>query len=153
EVGGIVERSVPYINAYLVSGASTLVDQARHPLSATSQMLFGNMPRDGGNFVLEGAQRDTLLQKYPALNSYVRPYFGSEEMIRGKLRWCIWLEDQDASFASEHPYLREVLEKVKQFRLKSEAASTRDFASRPHRFVQIAGTAREHSLVVAKVSS
>jgi hypothetical protein len=153
EDGGIVERSVPYINAYLVSGSNTLVNQARHPLSATSQMLFGNMPRDDGHFILDGNERQMLLQKYPALDPFVRPYFGSEEMIQGKLRWCIWLEDRDASLASEHPYLREVLKKVKQFRLKSDAASTRDFAARPYRFVQIAGTARRHSLVVAKVSS
>ncbi|KAB0728229.1 lactate dehydrogenase, partial [Pseudomonas aeruginosa] len=39
------------------------------------------------------------------------------------------------------------------FRLSSAASSTRDFAARPHRFVQIAGTAKQHSLVVAKVSS
>ncbi len=74
-------------------------------------------------------------------------------MIQGKLRWCFWIEDEESSFASEHPYLKQVLRKVQQFRLASEAGSTRDFASRPHRFVQIAGTAREHSLAVAKVSS
>ncbi len=151
--GAIVERSVPYINAYLVSGANSLVDQARYPISAISQMLFGNMPRDGGNFILEGDERQLLLQKHPELNPYIRPYLGSEEMIRGKLRWCIWLDDRDAALANEHPYLRKRLERVKQFRLRSDAASTRDFASRPHRFVQIAGTAKGHSLVVAKVSS
>jgi hypothetical protein len=74
-------------------------------------------------------------------------------MIQGKLRWCIWLEDADAKFASEHPYLSRVLQSVKQVRLASDASSTRDFASRPYRFVQIAGTAKEHSLLVAKVSS
>lgn len=151
--GAIVERSVPHINAYLVPGANTLVDQARQPLSSVSQMLFGNMPRDGGNFILTGAERQALLRQYPNLNPFIRPYLGSEEMIQGKLRWCLWLEDRDSSIASEHPYLREVLAKVRDSRLKSDAASTREFASRPYRFVQIAGTAVAHSLVVAKVSS
>ncbi len=41
----------------------------------------------------------------------------------------------------------------RDFRLQSDASSTRDFAQKPHRFVQIAGTARNHSLAVAKVSS
>jgi hypothetical protein len=151
--GTIVERSVPYINAYLVSGANCLVDQARRPLSEVSQMLFGNMPRDGGNFILDGAQRQLLIKHDPSLDPFIRPYFGSEEMIRGKLRWCIWLEDEDAGFACKHSYLSDVLAKVKAVRLESDATSTRDFASRPHRFVQIAGTAKNHSLVVAKVSS
>lgn len=151
--GSLVERSVPYINAYLVAGPNSFVEQLRSPLSSTSQMLFGNMPRDGGSFILSREERDIVLRQYPELDRFIRPYLGSEEMIQGKLRWCIWVEDKDASFAHEHPYLKEVLRKVRAFRLESVAGSTRDFASRSHRFVQIAGTAKEHSLVVAKVSS
>jgi hypothetical protein len=151
--GALIERSVGYINAYLVAGPNTLVEQTRNPISSASQMLFGNMPRDGGNFILSGSERNVLLRQYPELDRFIRPYLGSEEMIQGKLRWCVWIEDQDSDFASQHPYLRNVLERVRQFRLASNAGSTRDFAAQPHRFVQIAGTAKNHSLVVAKVSS
>jgi hypothetical protein len=151
--GALIERSVGYINAYLVAGPNTLVEQTRNPISSGSQMLFGNMPRDGGNFIMSGSERVALLNRYPELDRFIRPYLGSEEMIQGKLRWCVWVEDQDSGFASEHPYLRGVLERVRQFRLESDASSTRDFAARAYRFVQIAGTAKDHSLVVAKVSS
>lgn len=151
--GVLIERSVPYINAYLVSGPNTLVEQTRVPISSVSQMLFGNMPRDGGNFTLSRSQRDLALRQYPDLDRFIRPYLGSEEMIQGKERWCVWIQDRDADFASQHPWLRQVLERVTLFRLASDAGSTRDFAARPHRFVQIAGTAKRHSLVVAKVSS
>jgi hypothetical protein len=151
--GVLIERSVSYINAYLVAGPNTLVEQTRNPISSASQMLFGNMPRDGGNFIMSGSERETLLRRFPELDRFIRPYLGSEEMIHGKLRWCVWVEDQDSGFASQHPYLREVLARVRQFRLESDASSTRDFAARAYRFVQIAGTARDHSLVVAKVSS
>jgi len=153
EDGAYVERSVPYINAYLVSGANCMIEPLRAPLRSGSQMLFGNMPRDGGNLLLSTDERGVVLRQYPELDRFIRPYLGSEEMIQGKLRWCIWLEDDDAKFASEHPYLSGVLQNVKQFRLASDASSTRDFASRPYRFVQIAGTAKKHSLLVAKVSS
>lgn len=94
-----------------------------------------------------------MLTQYPELERFVRPYLGSEQMIQGKSRWCLWIEDEDADFAQQHPYLKSVLDKVRAFRLASAAGSTRDFAARPHRFVQIAGTAKRHSLVVAKVSS
>ncbi|MBR0703436.1 class I SAM-dependent DNA methyltransferase [Bradyrhizobium diazoefficiens] len=148
-----VVRETENINAYLVAGQNSFVDQTRIPLSSTSQMLFGNMPRDGGNFILNREERDRLLQKYPELDRFIRPYLGSEEMIQGKLRWCVWIDDRDSVFASKHPYLSEVLERVRQFRLASDAGSTRDFASRPYRFVQIAGTATKSTLAVAKVSS
>lgn len=151
--GSVQERQVDYINAYLVPGRVNSVEQSRRPISAVSPMLFGNMPRDGGAFVLDGAERAHMLMQYPELGRFVRPYMGSEQMIQGKPRWCLWIEDKDAPFAQQHPYLRTVLDNVRAFRLSSAAGSTRDFAARPHRFVQIAGTAKQHSLVVAKVSS
>ena len=148
-----VVRETDNINAYLVSGKNISVEPARNPLSSTSQMLFGNMPRDGGNFIISQEEREGLLQEYPELDRFIRPYLGSEEMIQGKLRWCVWIDDRDSSLASKHPYLSKVLERVRQFRLASEAGSTREFASRPYRFVQIAGTAKKMTLAVAKVSS
>lgn len=151
--GKTIERRVDKINAYLVPGANFVVDPLRTPLSGCSPMLFGNMPRDGGNFILSRAEKETVLKQFPELDRFIRPYFGSEEMINGKLRYCIWLEDQDVAFAKQHDFLQRVLESVKAVRLASDAGSTRDFAAKPHRFVQIAGTAREHSLVIAKVSS
>ena len=151
--GSVTERRVGNINGYLVSGSDAIVEQSRSPISCTAQMLFGNMPRDGGHFVLSGSERQALLSMYPELERFIRPYLGSEQMIQGKPRWCIWINDSDAGFASTHPFLKEILHKVREVRSKSAAGSTREFASRPHRFVQIAGTSKKHSLVVAKVSS
>tara|TARA_R110000787_G_scaffold16622_17_gene50525 strand:- start:22121 stop:24901 length:2781 start_codon:yes stop_codon:yes gene_type:complete len=148
-----IERSVSFINAYLVSGSGTIVEQARSPISDGAQMLFGNMPRDGGNFILSQGERMAVLNEYPEIEQFIRPYIGSEEMINGKLRWCIWIEDKDIAFAESHPELQKILKKVRDFRLDSKAQSTRDFAAKPHRFVQIAGTSKQHSLLVAKVSS
>ncbi|MGE7052367.1 class I SAM-dependent DNA methyltransferase, partial [Paenibacillus glucanolyticus] len=151
--GSVIERQVDYINAYLVPGRVNSVEQARSPVSKVSPMLFGNMPRDGGAFVLNGEERENVIREFPDIVRFIRPYLGSEQMIQGKPRWCIWIDDNDVDYANEHPYLKTVLERVKKFRLESAASSTRDFAARPHRFVQIAGTAKGHSLVVAKVSS
>ena len=151
--GATIERKVGHINAYLVPGADAIVEQSRSPISKASPMLFGNMPRDGGNLILNREERASILNLYPELHKIIRPYFGSEEMINGKLRWCIWIEERDSPFARSHPFLSDVLERVKSVRLGSDASSTREFAEKPYRFVQIAGTARDHSLVVAKVSS
>lgn len=153
EKGAVIEQDVDYINPYLVPGRIESVEQARNPISQISPMLFGNMPRDGGAFILDGKERESILRKFPEIAKFIRPYLGSEQMIQGKPRWCIWIDDNDLNYANEHPYLKVVLAKVREFRLGSAASSTRDFASRPHRFVQIAGTAKRHSLVVAKVSS
>lgn len=153
EAGETVERQVTNINGYLVAGPNAVVSPSRSPMSTLSPMLFGNMPRDGGHFVVSGDERRNILANYPELRRFVRPFLGSEQMIQGKPRWCIWLEDSDVEFASKHRFLKSVLNNVEEFRLKSAAASTRGFAKKPHRFVQIAGTANTHTLAVAKVSS
>jgi hypothetical protein len=151
--GSVVERQVSNINAYLVAGANKAINVARSPIGNLSPMLFGNMPRDGGHFILSADERAKLLASYPELARFIRPYLGSEQMIQGKPRWCIWIEAKDSEFANAHPYLHALLGRVREFRARSAAASTRDFASKPYRFVQIAGTARHHTLAVAKVSS
>lgn len=153
EDGSIIEREVSNINAYLVAGANRTINAARSPITDLSPMLFGNMPRDGGHFILSADERSQLLATYPELARFIRPYLGSEQMIQGKPRWCIWLENKDSEFAASHPFLRNMLDRVREFRANSAAPSTRDFASRPHRFVQIAGTAKRYTLAVAKVSS
>ena len=153
ESGEVVSKQCTNINAYLVPGKNVEVEQSRNPLSPVSPMLFGNMPRDGGHFVLTGDERTETLRTYPEVARFIRPYLGSEQMIQGKPRWCIWIEDEDVEYAQGHPFLSQVMNNVRTFRLKSKASSTRDFAQKSHRFVQIAGKARKHSLAVAKVSS
>ena len=151
--GSIEERRVDKINAYLAAADDTVVEQRRTPLSELSPMLFGNMPRDGGNFVLSGEDRTAAIEEYREIASFVRPYLGSEQMIQGKPRWCIWIEEEKREYAQSHPLLSRVLSKVRDFRQESAAISTQEFAERPHRFVQIAGTAQKYSIAVAKVSS
>lgn len=151
--GAVIERQVSNINAYLAAGSNTSVEAARSPIGGLSPMLFGNMPRDGGHFILSPDERRQVLDQYPELARFVRPYLGSEQMIQGKPRWCVWIEAKDSEFAAEHPFLQALLGRVRDFRTSSAAASTRDFASKPYRFVQIAGTAKRYTLAVAKVSS
>ncbi len=151
--GSVIERQVSNINAYLVAGANRAINVARSPIGNLSPMLFGNMPRDGGHFILSADDRRQLLELHPELARFIRPYLGSEQMIQGKPRWCVWIEAKDSEFADAHPYLRALLSRVREFRADSVAASTRDFASKPYRFVQIAGTAKRYTLAVAKVSS
>ena len=151
--GNGVEKKVDHINAYLVAGKNVEVLPQRDPISNISKMLFGNMPRDGGGFSLSGQERSEVLRKYPEISDYIRPFLGSEQMIQGKERWCVWIDEENKTFAEKHEFLKSVMEFVKEFRLQSSAASTKDFASKSYRFVQIAGVAKSHSLGVAKVSS
>lgn len=151
--GTLLVKEVPKINAYLVAGSNVIVEPSRKPRAGLATMLFGNMPRDGGHLILSREDKTRFINEEPASERFIRPYLGSEQMIQGKLRWCIWIGDQDMKEAMNYPLLSSSMERVAAFRAASVAGSTREFASKPHRFVQIAGTAKQHSLAVAKVSS
>ena len=146
-------RIVENINPYLTSGKSEIVVPSRTKDHQLSQMLFGNMPRDGGNLVLTFDERGRALKKNPYSEKFIKRYIGSEQMIQGKQRWCLWIDESMKTEAQEIPFIAERMHRVRTNRLKSNAESTREYAKKPYRFVQIAGTSKSHTLAVAKVSS
>jgi hypothetical protein len=140
------------IGPYLVPDSVSYVQKANAPIGGKSTMLFGNMPRDGGNLILNSSLAHEVGID-PAVHPYIKKLVGSDELIKGKLRYCLWIEDGAADVARESAFIDNRLIRVAETRAKSDAESTRQFAKRPHRFVQIAGYARRNAIVVAKVSS
>ena len=145
-------RECDVIGPYLVPNMPDAVTKANKPIGPQSVMLFGNMPRDGGHLFLTSREASEL-HRNSATRPYVRRFLGSEELINGKLRHCLWIEDCDAEEARANVFIAERLELVANNRRRSPAESTRAFAELPHRFVQIAGTADKSAIVVPRVSS
>ena len=54
--GQTIEQQCAYINAYLVAGASVIVEKANQPLGEQAEMSFGNKPVDGGHLLLTRAE-------------------------------------------------------------------------------------------------
>ena len=146
-------REVSNINAYLVQAPDHAVSPKPTPANGLSQMFYGNQPRDGGHLCLEMEELRMCRQSFPSQAHWFKQYVGSVEMIRGKRRGCIWIPDCDAELAKRHEFVGPRLEKVREMRAGSRAASTRAFANLPHRFVQIQGVAKTSTIAVAKVSS
>ncbi len=115
-------------------------------------MLFGNMVRDGGHLLLN-RQEYGEVNDDPAIKPFLRRYIGADEMISGTLRYCLWISDSDADSARSSSFINKRLELVASNRSKSPASSTRDYAKRPHRFVQLGGFAENTVICVPQVSS
>ncbi len=145
-------RECDVIGPYLVPNMNDVVKKINEPIGQQSKMLFGNMPRDGGHLFLDVTTANKL-KTDPHTRQFVKKFMGSEELINGKQRYCLWIEDQDASVAKASPFISERLNLVAENRKESPAESTRYFADRPHRFVQIAGKANKTTVVVPRVSS
>ena len=144
---------VENITPYLIPGKLIFIESAPNSIANLSKMLVGSMPRDGGNLLLTMAESDYLLKSYPTAKYLIKRYLGSEDLIKGLQRRCIWVEDKDREFAESIPELATRFKNVKEMRSQSTLQSTRDFSGLPHRFVYLAGKAEKNIIVVSKVSS
>jgi hypothetical protein len=141
------------INAYLVASRDIEIQPSKVALSGLDEMDLGNMPKDGGNLLFTYGEAEAAVKAEPAISRFVFDFVGSQEYVQGVVRRCLWIRDSDVADALSSVLIRARLEGVREMRLDSEAASTRDFADRPHRFKQIQGRGVASSIVVPKVTS
>ncbi|MFL9609160.1 class I SAM-dependent DNA methyltransferase [Methylobacillus sp. Pita2] len=146
-------RLVSSINQYLIEGNPLPITATNRPISRLPQMLLGNMPKDGGNLILSKDEAVALVDRFEGARPFIYGFYGSQELIRGAGRYCLWITDDDAERAASIPPIRDRLKAVARMRLDSPAKSTRDFANRPHRFKQIQGVASKYTIAIPSVSS
>lgn len=151
--GDFVAREVSYINAYLAPTFNLIVEAESMPINGLDQMMFGNMPRDGGYLLLSGEDRMDFIEADPRSSKYLKDFVGSEDAIYGKRRVCIWVNEGEYQAACDILDLENRFKSVAQERQGMKAASTQSFAKKPYRFVQIQGVAKYHSYLVPRHSS
>ena len=147
-----VELRVDNINPYLAVGDNTIVLKTNDSLCGMPPMYFGSMPRDGGYLNFDADFKDKLLSEYPQAAKLVKNYKGSQELQKGFVRYCLWIEEEDKELAYSIPPIADLLAKVAAERAKSDAESTRDYADRPYMFVQRAYQPLE-AIIIPRVSS
>ncbi|MGB3748516.1 MAG: DNA methyltransferase [Rhodanobacter sp.] len=140
------------INPYLVDAPDVVVTNRSHPLGDVPQMLWGNKPTDGGHLILSPEERHELLAKEPKAEKFVRRYMSGGDFINGTVRYCLWLPDATPAELKTLPEVMKRVEAVRESRLASKAASTREYAKYPTRFRQIAQPDSDY-LAIPEVSS
>lgn len=146
-------KRVNNISPYLLEGDNTVVEARREPLVGSTKMVLGSMAKDGGNLILERSELNELLERDPYAEKWIRKLLGSDEFIKGKERWCLWLEDVEMQEIERHPHVLEKVLRVKEMRSASKAATTRVFAATPHLFAQRAQPKEGEFLLVPGVTS
>jgi len=144
----VIEKQVPSINAYVVPGPSLYVDAASKPPEDRPAMVWGNKPTDGGGLILSPEEARKAIVDEPDAAEFLRPYFGSDEFIKGAPRVCIWVDESKKSDAFAIDGLAKRFEFVREFRASSKAKETRPSANYPHRFRQIQGHPGRRSIIV-----
>jgi hypothetical protein len=77
------------INPYLVDAADVLALGQARPLCNVNPIVNGSIPADGGNLVLDRAERAALIAEEPQPSQLLPPYVGAEDFIHGLERYCL----------------------------------------------------------------
>ena len=142
-----------YINQYLTASKMGFLNSRPKPLDNVPPMKFGSMPRDGGGFILNEEERTALVQREPLAKKWVHLYLGAEEFLKKKKRYCLWLLGANPAEVNKCPTVKQRVDRVREFRLSSKAASTRKFAETPMLFCQIAQPSTGSYIAVPETSS
>ncbi|MCC8195655.1 MAG: methylase, partial [Ruminococcus sp.] len=151
--GTVTKKTVDNINGYLMDGANIFIDSRSSPLCDVPSMHIGNMPRDGGGFILSTEEKDELITKEPLAAKWIKSYVGADEFLNNKKRYCLWLLGASPSEIRSCKEVTRRVESVREFRAKSKAAGTRKFAATPTLFAQITQPMGVDFILVPKVSS
>ncbi|MBR1806177.1 MAG: class I SAM-dependent DNA methyltransferase [Selenomonadaceae bacterium] len=132
---GDKEVTATNINAYLVDGENIFVESRNEPLQADVPTIgIGNKPIDDGNYLFKPDEREDFLRDEPAAAKFFRPWYGADEFIKGKRRYCLWLGDTPEEVWRKLPLVAERVENVRRYRLSSKSPGTRKIADKPTRF-------------------
>ena len=149
---------VKHLNAYLMEADDVFVESRSKPFCDVPEMNFGNMPRDNGHLILSPEEREQALHSEPQLAEWIRPYWGAQEFLNNKpskdlRRFCLWLTKASPATIRESKFIFQRVSVVREFRLKSKAASTRDFANTSYLFAQRTQPEDVPFLLLPRVSS
>jgi hypothetical protein len=150
---GTIVKAVDNINAYLVAGPNIIVGQRSRPLSDLSEMSFGNMPNDGGYLLLDTEEANVAVRDQGVQKTFIRPFVGSQEFIRGIERRCVWITDDQYERARDNKWLHGRFEAVQKQRSMSDRRTTKELALLPYRFGEVRQKGNERITVVPGVSS
>ncbi len=142
-----------HINGYLMNANDIFLHNVSNPLCKVSCMNFGNMPRDGGGFILNEEEKAVIIKESPEAEKWIHPFLGAEEFLHNKMRWCLWLKDANPSEIKKCPKVLERVQRVRDMRLGSKAASTRKMAETPTLFAQITQPPGRPFILIPRVSS
>lgn len=128
-------ETVKSISPYLTGGGNLSIIPKSSPQNDFPKMVFGSMPRDGGNLILSPDEKDALIQDGVSKN-IIRQYIGAQEFIKGTKRYCLWMNEEQYK-SQNSKLLKEHVKNNEEFRKERvKTKSTFDAHKTPWSFVQ-----------------
>lgn len=140
------------INAYLIDAPDVFVGSRQKPICDVPEIGIGNKPIDGGNYLFTEEGMEDFIRIEPKSARFFKPWYGAEEFIHQKPRYCLWLGDCSPAELRQMPHCMKRIEAVRDMRLASNSAGTQKLADRPTRF-HVENMPDSNFIIVPRVSS
>ena len=140
-------RKVKNVNPYLVEANDLVILKRRKPICNVSNISFGSMPNDGGNFLFTDEEKEEFLRIEPNAEEFIKPLISGHEFLNGKNRWCLWLLNIKPAELRALKEVQKRVEKVKELRLNSTREATQKLAAFPTLFGEIRQPKQTYVLV------
>ncbi len=141
------------ISPYLTEEYRPIITSRTTPICDVPQMIYGNIPRDGGFYTFTTEQMEEFISKEPNSKPYFFKFIGAREYINNIDRWVLFLKDCPISILRKMPSVLKRVEDVKEFRLSSKAKEIHKFAETPTLFAQLTQPIGKDFIAVPIVSS
>lgn len=143
---------VTNINAYLLDAPSVLVNARTQPRVGIPRLRSGSVPRDGGWLSkISDAEAEEIRSHDPTAARFLRRLYGSEELIQGRVRWCLWLTAAKPQELKSSPTLADRVARCRAERMGKPGSKGKAVAT-PHLFADLHQPERRF-LCVPSVSS
>lgn len=146
------KTEVANINAYLLDAPDVFVGSRQNPICRVPEIGIGNQPIDGGNYLFSLEEKEIFIKTEPTSSVYFHPWYGAEEFIHQKPRYCLWLGDCSPSELRKMPNCMKRIEAVRHLRLQSKRSSTIKLADSPTRF-QVENMPKGNYIIIPSTSS
>lgn len=145
-------KEVQHINAYLLDAPDIFIYNRNKPICEVPEAGMGNQPIDDGNYLFTEEEKEAFIKQEPKSEPYFRKWYGSQEFIDQRPRYCLWLGDCPIVELAQMPHCRERVEAVRKYRAASKRDATRKLANKPRRF-QTENMPSGTSILIPEVSS
>ena len=140
------------VNGYLMEGDNVFVESRSKPICDVPEIGIGNKPIDGGFYLFKDDEKEEFVRKEPGAAKYFKRWYGSDEFINRRPRWCLWLGDANPMDLIKLPECMKRIEAVREYRLASPSPGTIKLADKPTRF-HVENMPKGNYIVIPEVSS
>ena len=122
------------INGYLIDADDVCIDSRSKPICEVPPLLTGSQRIDNDNYVFTNEERDLFVKQEPLSAAYFKRWYGADEFINNRPRWCLYLGKCSPTELKQMPLCFERVKRVREYRLSSSRIQTVKAADTPNRF-------------------